>query len=40
MKGMICIHCSTANDILDEVIGTCRRCGGELFPEINEGEMK
>lgn len=28
---MICWHCETRNDILDEVIGTCRACMGDLF---------
>ena len=30
---MICWHCDTENDILDEVIGTCRKCTGDLFVE-------
>ena len=32
---MICWHCETQNDILDEVIGTCRKCMGDLFVDPN-----
>jgi hypothetical protein len=28
---MICWNCESVNDILDEVIGTCRSCTGDLF---------
>lgn len=36
---MICANCDTANDILDEVIGSCRACNEDLWAGFTDKEL-